>query len=104
MRVKAVLEVAVPYFDTLGGIELRYAESPVHRSFKRLPPLCVVASEHDVCYDQDILLCNRARAAGVDVEIGVWKYMCHVFPLLSGFLPEGRQAVDFMCNWILSNQ
>jgi len=86
----------------LGDSNVRREESPVYRSFQELPPICIVVSEHECCYDQVVTLCNRARAEGVDVDIGVWKYMCHVFPVLSPFIPEGRQAIDFMCQWINS--
>ncbi len=27
-------------------------------------------------------------------------FRCHVWPLLSLFLPEARSAIDFMCQWI----
>ena len=49
--------------------------SPVYRSFEGLPPLCMVCSEHECVYDQDIMLCNHAREAGVEVDLGVWKYV-----------------------------
>ena len=40
-----------------------------------LPPLCVCVSEHEVVYDQSMLLAKRAKAKGVDVTVGAWKYM-----------------------------
>jgi acetyl esterase/lipase len=51
-------------------------------------------------YDQAMLLAERAKEDGVDVTVGVWKYMCHIFPLLCPFIPEGKQGFDFMCDWI----
>jgi epsilon-lactone hydrolase len=95
-----VFEEGIPYFSTLGDEDSRHKESPVNISMEGLPPLCIVVSEHECCYDQNILLCNRAREAGVKVDLGVWKYMCHVWPVMCAFLPEGRSAVDFVCNWI----
>ena len=65
-----------------------------------LPPLCVVVSEHEAVYDMAMALVNRARAQGVAVTVGVWKYMCHVFTLLPSMLPEGDQSLQFACDWI----
>jgi len=94
---QAVMEVGLPYFEqVLGSDENRRRTSPVYRDMEGLPPLCVVVSEHEVVYDQTILLVNRAREAGVQVTVGVWKFMCHVFCFLSSFVPEGQQSMDFV--------
>mmetsp|Transcript_14587 Transcript_14587/g.22085 ORF Transcript_14587/g.22085 Transcript_14587/m.22085 type:complete len:611 (+) Transcript_14587:252-2084(+) len=97
---ESVFEEGEQYLQTLGSEESNRRESPVHRSCKGLPPLCIITSEHECVYDQDILLCNNARRDGVRVDLGLWKYMCHVWPVWSGFIPESRQAVDFMCDWM----
>jgi len=97
---QSVFEVGVPYFEKLGDIVTRRKESPVYRSFKNLPPLCVVVSEHEACYDQVMMLYQKALADSVDVEIAVWKYMSHVFPLLCAFVPEGIEAISFICEWM----
>jgi acetyl esterase/lipase len=65
-----------------------------------LPPLCFVVSEHEACYDMTIQVVNKARDAGVDVTVGVWKYLCHVFSFLHAFVPEGRLSIDFSKEWI----
>lgn len=100
----SVTGLGVPFLkQKLGSDENRVRASPVHRSCAGLPPLCVVVSQHECMYDQIVALVDRARADGVDCTLGVWKYMCHVFPMLSPFVPEGRQATDFMINWMRSN-
>jgi len=100
---QSVIEEGLQYFDQLGDAAVRREESPVHRSFDGLPPLCLVFSEHEAVYDQNRLLANRARADGVKVTCGCWKYMCHVWPLLSMFIPEAREAFDFMVDWVNDN-
>jgi len=96
---QSVYDVGIPYLETiLGGHRL--AASPVYGSFAGLPPLCIVVSKHEVVYDQAMLLAERAEEQGVDVTVGVWKYMCHVFPLLCPFIPEGQESFEFMCDWI----
>ena len=99
----SVMEEGLPYIGTQGDKEFLYSNSPVYRPLDGLPPLCIVVSEHEACYDQIVLLCNNARAAGVEVDLGVWKYMCHVFSVLSAFIPEAQDSVDFMCEWIKEN-
>jgi monoterpene epsilon-lactone hydrolase len=94
-----VVETGIPFLLThINGDRREY--SPVYRSFEGLPPLCVVVSEHEVVYDQTIKLVNSARSSGVPVTLGVWKYVCHVFCFLNGFVPEGQQSMDFVCDWI----
>ena len=39
----------------------------------------------------------------IDVDLAVWKYMCHVWIVLSAFFPEARSAVDFASDWIVKN-
>jgi len=97
---ESVCDEGVPYFSTLGDDTVRYEESPVNRSFEGLPPICLIVSEHECVYDQNIDMCNKARKAGISVDLGVWKYMCHVWPVLTAFLPEARSAIDFVCDWI----
>ena len=49
-------------------------------------------------------LVNRARKQGVPVTLGVWKYMCHVFTFLWGFIPEGEESMEFACRWLNAQQ
>ena len=51
-----------------------------------------------------IKLVNRAREQGVPVTVGAWKYMCHVFTFLWGFVPEGQASMDFVCRWLNNAQ
>ena len=98
--MKSVYEEGLQYLDTLGSDDALKKESPVYRSMKGLPPLCITTSEHECVYDHNVALCNNARKEGIEVDLGVWKYMSHVWPVWSAFLPEAIQAVDFTCNWI----
>ena len=82
----------------------RRKQSPINISFKGLPPLFVIASEHEAVYDQNVQLVNRARNEGVQATFGVWKYMCHVFCVLHGFLPEGQVCMEHIVDWIKVRQ
>jgi epsilon-lactone hydrolase len=101
---EAVQEGGLPYLEGFIPRGERRAYSPVYQSMKGLPPLCVITSEHESVYDMNVELVNRARAEGVPVTLGVWKYMCHVFGLLWAFVPEGELAMNFVVDWILRQQ
>ena len=84
---KSVFDEGLPYLEkVLGSHENRIKASPVFGDFTNLPPLCICVSEREVVYDQSMLLAKRAKEDGVDVTVGVWKYMCHIFPLLCPFI------------------
>jgi epsilon-lactone hydrolase len=97
---EAVQDYCLPYLDGFIPEGKRREYSPVYRSMEGLPPMCVTVSEHESVYDMTIELVNKARAQGVPVTVGVWKYMCHVFSFLLAFVPEGRLSMEFVCDWI----
>ena len=85
---EAVYAIGIPFLEIkLGSHKDRVKASPVYRSFKGLPPLCVVASEHECCYDMNVQLVNNARGEGVKVDFAIWKYLCHVFPVFHPMVP-----------------
>jgi len=99
-----VAETAKDASSSSSSSSPRHKHSPVYRSFQDIPPLCVVVSEHEGVYDQAVFLINQARAAGVPVTVGCWKYVCHVFSFLSNLIPEGEQSVQFLCEWLRQQQ
>ena len=71
---QSVFDEGIPYLEVvLGSHENRVEASPIFRSFIGLPPLCICVSEHEVVYDQAMILAQRAKNQGVDVTIGTWK-------------------------------
>jgi len=73
---KSVYDEGIPFLEkVLGSHENRVKASPVYGSFDGLPPLCICVSKHEVVYDQAMLLAKRAEEQGVDVTVGIWKYM-----------------------------
>eukprot|EP00934_Nitzschia_sp_Nitz4_P001341 Nitzschia sp. Nitz4//scaffold170_size48074//24898//25737//NITZ4_007106-RA/size48074-processed-gene-0.13-mRNA-1//1//CDS//3329538643//1341//frame0 len=105
---ESVINNSLPYVDAFvpDHPDLdnpRKAYSAAHRSLKGLPPLCVIASSHEAVYDMSMHLVNQGRSEGVDVTFAVFKYVCHVFSFLHGFIPEGRISLEFACDWIYRN-
>ena len=41
-----------------------------------------------------MVLADRAKASGVEVELTIWEDMIHVWPIFAPVLPEGQQAID----------
>ncbi|MFM0403420.1 alpha/beta hydrolase [Paraburkholderia aspalathi] len=68
--------------------------SPVYADMKGLPPLFIMAGSTEVLLDDSQRVADKARAAGVDCELEVWKKMPHVWPLFTPFIPEGGRALD----------
>ncbi|HKA53933.1 MAG TPA: alpha/beta hydrolase fold domain-containing protein, partial [Candidatus Binatia bacterium] len=44
--------------------------------------------------DDSTRVAERAKAAGVKVDLEVWQEMIHVWHLFAPILPEGQQAIE----------
>ena len=130
---QSVYDEGIPFLEAkLGCHDNRMKASPVWGDFAGIPPLCICVSEHEVVYDQAMVLTKRAKNQGVDVTIGTWKCasvsslvltcafylvhlsqplffstcvyllidMCHIFPFLAPFVPEGLEALEFISHWM----
>jgi len=68
--------------------------SPVHADFRGLPPLLIHVGDAEILLDDATRVAERAKAAGVNVELEVWPDMPHVWHVFAKILPEGQQAID----------
>ncbi len=68
--------------------------SPLYADLKGLPPLLIHVGADETLLDDSTLLAERARAAGVPVELTVWPAVPHVWQMFHPFVPEGRQSLD----------
>eukprot|EP00741_Cyanophora_paradoxa_P002930 tig00000655_g2844.t1 len=72
----------------------------VSRPLHGLPPcLVMVGSEECLLGDSDSFTA-RARHAGVQVELQVWRGMFHVFPVLVPFLPEAWRGLAILAAFL----
>jgi acetyl esterase/lipase len=87
--------------EALLGMKLRYVGgadpthpllSPARADLRGLPPVLVHAGSIEVLRDDAVRFAERARAAGVAVELEVWEGMPHVFQVVQ-WVPEARRAV-----------
>jgi acetyl esterase/lipase len=67
-----------------------------------LPPLRIEASRDEILLDDATALAERARRAGVDVELVLWDGVPHVHQLFVGHLPEADDSVRGVGRWVRS--
>ncbi len=67
--------------------------SPLYADLKGLPPLLIHVGADETLLDDSTQLAERARAAGVPVELTIWPAVPHVWQLFHRFVPEGRQSL-----------
>lgn len=74
--------------------------SPLYANLQGLPPLLIQVGTSEILLDDSIRFSDRAKAAGVEVQLAVWDDMIHVFAAFAEWAPEGRQAIDQICEFI----
>jgi monoterpene epsilon-lactone hydrolase len=67
---------------------------PAAMDLEGLPPLCIHVGEDEVLLSDSVRLAERARAAGVDVELKIWPGMWHVFQAAARIVPEARRSIE----------
>lgn len=67
--------------------------SPIHADLTGLPPLLLQVGSTETLLDDSNELAKRAREAGVEAEVDVWDDMPHVWHHYAPILPEARQAI-----------
>jgi epsilon-lactone hydrolase len=68
--------------------------SPLHADLRGLPPLLIQVGKAETLLDDASRLAERSKIAGVDVTYEPWPEMIHVWQWFGSFLPEARQAID----------
>ena len=86
-----LLEMAASY---LAGADARHPwASPGLADLSGLPPLLIQVGSEEVLLGDAQELAERARAAGVEVELEVWDDMIHVWHMFHPMLPQGLGAI-----------
>ncbi len=74
--------------------------SPLRADLSRLPPVLLQASEVEMLFDDSRRYVNRAQAAGSPVRLQRWAHMVHVWQLFNPEVPEARQALQQIGNFL----
>ncbi|MDR3487978.1 MAG: alpha/beta hydrolase, partial [Bradyrhizobium sp.] len=67
--------------------------SPLYADLAGLPPLLIQVGDRETVLADSTMFADRARAAGVDVELQVWDGMIHVFQMFGEELLEAHRAI-----------
>jgi acetyl esterase/lipase len=66
--------------------------SPIYADFHGLPPLFIQVGSEEILLDDAVLVAQKAREAGVQVDFKIWDGLWHVWQILGNLVPENRQA------------
>jgi acetyl esterase/lipase len=79
----------------LGGKDPRSPlAAPLYANFEGLPPLFIHVGDAETFLDDSTRVAEKAKRAGVKVDLEIWPEMPHVWHLFAPFLPEGQQAIE----------
>jgi monoterpene epsilon-lactone hydrolase len=67
--------------------------SPLYAEYAGCPPLLVHVGADEVLLDDSVRLAERARAAGVTVDLKIWPVVAHAWQLGYPFVPEAGQSI-----------
>jgi len=90
---------ALRYVGTQANLKHPLA-SPLYADLHGLPPLLIMVGTHEALFDDSTRFAVKAQAAGVEVQLDIWPEMIHVWPIFADILPEGRQAIDKIGDYI----
>lgn len=76
--------------------------SPVFGDYRGLPPLLIQVGEHEMLRDDSVRVAKKARADGISVKLEAWPGMFHVFQSHEPLLPEGREAIEHIAEFMRS--
>jgi acetyl esterase/lipase len=85
----------------LGGKDPRSPlAAPLHADLAGLPSLLIHVGDAETLLDDSTRVAEKAKMAGVKVDLEIWPEMPHVWHLFAPFLPEGQQAIDKIGQYI----
>lgn len=74
--------------------------SPIHGTFDGFPPMLVQAGGAELLMSDIERLVEQAEADGVEVTYQIWEGMVHAFQGFTLFMPEARQAMVVVGQYI----
>jgi epsilon-lactone hydrolase len=77
--------------------------SPLYADYRGLPPMLIHVGETETLLDDSTRVAERAKSAGVKVDLEVWDEMIHVWHVFAKLLPEGQQAIDRIGRYVMEH-
>ncbi|MCY3411022.1 MAG: alpha/beta hydrolase [Candidatus Heimdallarchaeota archaeon] len=78
--------------------------SPLFGSLDGLPPILIHVGEYEVLLDDSVRFVEKARQAGVNASLKVWPGQIHVFQAFSPLVPEARQSIREIAEFLNSHE
>jgi monoterpene epsilon-lactone hydrolase len=95
-----ILRTARSYLGDVGDPRDPLA-SPLFGELRGFPPVLLQVGDRETVLDDSKRFAEKARAAGVEVEIEVYDNMIHVFQQFAGIVPEAQQAIDSIGRFLI---
>lgn len=76
--------------------------SPIYADFHGFPPLLIQVGADEILLGDSILLAEKAKADGVQVELKIWDGMFHVWQALGELIPESKKAFEEIGQFVQS--
>ncbi len=74
--------------------------SPYYGTYEGLPPLLILVGGREVLFDDSARVAEKAKQAGIEVELDVNEGMFHVYPVFSPILKESEKAIERIAKFI----
>lgn len=85
----------------LAGADARHPlAAPLYADLKGLPPLLIQVGTAETLLDDARRVADRARAAGVTVDLEEWEDMIHVWQMFAPLVPEGLEAINRIAEYV----
>jgi acetyl esterase/lipase len=68
--------------------------APLYGDLSGIPPLLIQVGSRETLLDDAVRMADKAKKAGVGVELDVWQGQIHVWQIFAGRLDEGEQAIQ----------
>jgi epsilon-lactone hydrolase len=75
--------------------------SPLFGDLRGFPPVLLQVGDRETVLDDSKRFAEKARAAGVEVELEVYDNMIHVFQQFAESVPEAQQAIDSIGRFLI---
>jgi monoterpene epsilon-lactone hydrolase len=77
--------------------------SPLYGDYRGMPPLLIQVGEAEIILDDSTRVTERAKQAGVQVNLEVWDEMVHVWHIFAKLLPEAQQAIEKIGAYVIAH-
>lgn len=77
--------------------------SPLYGDYRGIPPLLIQVGEAEIILDDSTRVAERAKQAGVQVDLEVWEEMVHVWHIFAKLLPEAQQAIEKLGSYVIAH-